>query len=300
MTKIVSVINLKGGVGKTTTTVQLAECLVSQHNMRVLVIDLDPQTNATIAMIGEDEWETLNEAKKTIYHLFLDKMNGKNEFDIKSSIFTNATNLNLPSLHLFASNINLIGIQDNLQKISDATSYSVNPMEVLKSVINNIKENYDYILIDCPPNLGFITQNGIEISDFYLIPTIPDKLSTYGIEQIISQIEKIRHNRTLKIKCIGLIWTKYYSSSRTHDQTLRNFPATFKRIFSNLNLPEAHIFKARIPQSDRTASAMDVDDTALSSNKPTFIKKYGSSSSGGQALYQYVISMTSEFIEYAN
>ena len=130
MTKIISIINLKGGVGKTTTTVQLAECLVSEFKKRVLVIDLDPQTNATIAMIGEDKWEELDRQNKTIYHLFIDKMNNTQTFDIHTALVKNATNLNLPDLHLLASNIKLIDIQDNLNKVSEATNYSMNPMEV--------------------------------------------------------------------------------------------------------------------------------------------------------------------------
>jgi chromosome partitioning protein len=71
---VVSLINLKGGVGKTTTTVQLAECLVSEHEKRVLVIDLDPQTNATISLIDESKWAELNERGQTIAQLFLDKL----------------------------------------------------------------------------------------------------------------------------------------------------------------------------------------------------------------------------------
>jgi chromosome partitioning protein len=74
MTTVVSVINLKGGVGKTTITVALAEFLVIEHGFKVLVIDLDPQTNSTVALIGEDEWKKRNESGRTLYHLFKDKL----------------------------------------------------------------------------------------------------------------------------------------------------------------------------------------------------------------------------------
>src|SRR4051794_26834139 len=83
---VVSLINLKGGVGKTTTTVQLAECLVSEFGKRVLVIDLDPQTNATISLIDETKWEALNNAGQTIAQLFLDKLENTTKFNLTSAV----------------------------------------------------------------------------------------------------------------------------------------------------------------------------------------------------------------------
>ncbi|GJD22716.1 hypothetical protein RIVM261_076720 [Rivularia sp. IAM M-261] len=84
MTTVVSIINLKGGVAKTTTTVQLAECLASEFSKKVLVIDLDPQTNATIALIGEERWEELDKQKQTLFHLFNDKFEETNRKRFKN------------------------------------------------------------------------------------------------------------------------------------------------------------------------------------------------------------------------
>lgn len=86
MAKVVSVINLKGGVAKTTTTVQLAECLASEFSKRVLVIDLDPQTNSTISLIDEDKWEELDAQGKTLFHLFNDKLQKTKKFDIEQAL----------------------------------------------------------------------------------------------------------------------------------------------------------------------------------------------------------------------
>lgn len=185
---VVSLINLKGGVGKTTTTVQLAECLASEFDKRVLVIDLDPQTNATISLIEEERWEELNNEGRTIFHLFEDKLEHTTQFDIEHAIQERVSNLNLKRLSLLPSSIRLIDIQDRMSEIPVRLGYSITPMEVLKSAIHPILDRYEYVLIDCPPNLGFITRNGIEISDYYLIPTIPDTLSTYGIPQIVRSI----------------------------------------------------------------------------------------------------------------
>jgi len=293
MTKIISIINLKGGVGKTTTTIQLAECLASEFSKKVLVIDLDPQTNATIALIGEDKWQEVSNLKQTLFHLFHDKLEQKSNFRIREALLSNVSNLKLQSLSLLASSIDLIDIQDHITDLPKKTGYAVNPMEVLKTAIYGELEQFDYVLIDCPPNLGFITRNGIEISDYYLIPTIPDILSTYGIPQIIKKIQNFKLERPqLKIQCLGLLITKFLSTSESHKRGLDNLPARFEAIFNELKIPSAPIFQTRIPQANATAEAMSFDD-----NQPTFKAKYGRTRSGDRYLYEYVIDLTKEFIE---
>lgn len=292
--KVVSIINLKGGVAKTTTTIQLAECLASEFSKRVLVIDLDPQTNATSALIGEEQWSILDEHYKTIFWLFEDKMKRTSNFEITQAIQTGVSNLKLPTLSLLASSIRLIDIQDDLHEISRKTSSMVGPMEVLKQCIFKYIDNYDYVLIDCPPNLGYITQNGLEVSDYYLIPTIPDKLSTFGIPQIINKTYQLANERHLKVKCLGLIYTKYSSNSIRHYTVMKlDFPSVFRKTFNNLNLPTPPIFETVMPQANATADAMDFNN-----KKTTFKSKYGTTVSGGQYLYEYVLKLTEEFKNY--
>jgi chromosome partitioning protein len=293
MTTVVSVINLKGGVAKTTTTVQLAECLASEFSKRVLVIDLDPQTNATIALIGEDRWEELEEQKQTLFYLFNDKLEQTSFFNIDKAIQSGVSNLKLSFLSLIASSIRLIDIQDRIRDISDKTSYSINPMEVLKTAVYHQLENYDYVFIDCPPNLGFITRNGIEISDYFLIPTIPDSLSTYGIPQIIKTIHDFKITRNLEIECLGLIITKYLSNSAAHLRGMYELPARFSNIFKNLQIPESPVFKTVMPQANSTSEAME-----FGANPSTFRQKYGRSKSGDRYLYEYVITLAQEFMQY--
>jgi chromosome partitioning protein len=292
---VVSLINLKGGVGKTTTTVQLAECLVSEFDKRVLVIDLDPQTNSTISLIEEESWEELNERGQTIFQLFHDKLEGTRRFDIRTAIQKGVSNLGLAKLSLLPSSIQLIDVQDRMAEIPVKMGYSITPMEVLKAAIHEVLGEYDYILIDCPPNLGFITRNGIEISDYFLIPTIPDTLSTYGIPQIIKSINRFSQERPLlKIRCLGLVVTKYYSRSEAHVRGLSNLPARFAKVFADLGLPTAPIFKTVIPLANTYA------DVPLYDNEPkTFREKYGRSKSGDRFLYQYVIDLTKEFMAHA-
>ena len=293
MTKIISIINLKGGVGKTTTTVQLAECLASEFSKKVLVIDLDPQTNATIALIGEDKWQEVTKLKQTLFHLFHDKLEKTSNFKIKEALLSSVSNLKLQSLSLLSSSIDLIDIQDHINDLPKKTGYAVNPMEVLKIAIYNELNQFDYVLIDCPPNLGFITRNGIEISDYYLIPTIPDILSTYGIPQIIRKIQDFKLERPqLKIQCLGLLITKFISTSESHKEVVRTLPARFDFIFKDLKIPSSPVFDTRIPQANATAEAMSFND-----NPSTFKLKYGRSKSGDRYLYEYVIDLTKEFIK---
>jgi chromosome partitioning protein len=294
MAKVISVINLKGGVAKTTTTVQLAECMADEFGKKVLVIDLDPQTNATIALIGEERWETLDENKQTLFHLFNDKLNRTHEFKMEDAIQRGVSNLQLSRLSLLPSSIKLIDIQDRIEDIANKTNFSINPMEVLKSAIHPHLGEYDYVLIDCPPNLGFITQNGIEISDYYLIPTVPDKLSTYGIPQIIKKINDLSSWRNLQIKCLGLIITKYVSISSVHSRTIEDMPARMKRYSQELNIGTPPIFKTVMPQANSTAEVMDFDKKFN-----TFNQKHGYSQAAGVPLHHYVTNLTKEFLLYA-
>ena len=283
---------MKGGVAKTTTTVQLAECLSSEFSKKVLVIDLDPQTNATIALIGEEEWKKVDQCGQTLFHLFNDKLEKTSIFNIKNALQNGVSNSKIQCLSLLASSIKFIDIQDRISEIPSKTGYAINPMQVLKTAIHTELANFDYVLIDCPPNLGFITRNGIEISDYYLIPTIPDTLSTYGIPQIIKSINSFKLDRPLQIQCLGLLVTKYSSNSKAHERRMKNLPAWFENIFNELGIPPSPIFDTWIPQANSTAEAMNFK------NKPsTFRDKYGSSKSGEKYLYQYVIDLTREFIK---
>ncbi|MBO0721627.1 MAG: AAA family ATPase [Blastocatellia bacterium] len=204
------------------------------------------------------------------------------------------SNLKLQGLSLLPSSIKLIDIQDRILDISNYTNFSISPIEVLKSAIHDYLNEYDYVLIDCPPNLGYITQNGIEISDYYLIPTVPDRLSTYGIPQIIKKINELSTWRHLKIKCLGLIITKYVLNSSVHTLMIKDLPARMKMIGQSLNLDSPRIFKTVMPQANATAEAMDYDKKFS-----TFSEKHGYSRSADMPLHHYVTNLTQEFLRYA-
>jgi chromosome partitioning protein len=295
MTHVVSFINLKGGVAKTTTLVQLAETLAFIKGKRVLVIDLDPQTNATIALMGETRWEAADEANQTVAQLFLDQIHDTHHFDVTRAIVRGVSNLNritipqgmelgpevtYPRIDLLPSSIRLIEAQDRMADISTRSHYTVSPMTVIRGALED------------RPNLGYITQNGLEVSDFYLVPTIPDKLSTYGIPQIVKTISGLQRARNLKIRCMGVLVTKYQTSSGIHKRGLEALPTLLERAFEGNGQTPAPLFEVRMPQANATAEAMDYD------RSPTnFRDKYGRGKSGGFSnLYELPMLLADEFI----
>lgn len=212
MCKIISFINLKGGVGKTTLLVATAEILAKEHNKKVLVIDLDPQTNATVMLISESKWKEANKNNKTLHQLFLDEIEGTEAFNIKESIIKNVSNIGqgIENLHLLPSSIDLIDICDEVSGLNTKNRI----VKILKKQIRQLEEGYDYILVDCPPNLGAITMSGIYLSNYYIVPVIPDILSTYGLNQIIKKInskarEIKRFDKDYNIEPLGIIINRY-------------------------------------------------------------------------------------------
>lgn len=217
MTKTISFINLKGGVGKTTLTVNIASILAKIHKKKVLVIDLDPQTNATVSLISQTQWKTINDIdKQTLFHLFSDKLNSTNDFNLNQAIVKDVAGIK--NLDLIPSSLNLVEIQD---RITDIGSKSfVSHIDVLKTELNPILKNYDYILIDCPPNLGAITLNGIIMSDYYIIPTTPDILSKIGISLITNRIDSFKTVRKdCTIELGGIVFTKVDYRTNLHSST---------------------------------------------------------------------------------
>lgn len=239
--KVISFINLKGGVAKTTTTVGTATVLAGEYGKKVLVVDLDPQTNCTTMLIGEEKWKELDDDNHTLAALFEDVINESDNFDMGATLQKNVSQIsNVEGLDLIPSSLKMIDIQDRLATIPQGKFFANNPTEIIKKALKPIINNYDYVLIDCPPNMGLITLNGLRISDAYVIPTIPDVLSTYGIPQIISRVSEFSDNIGEDIECLGIVATKVRGQSSLHSRTLEQLSrghdaALFETIFYENN-----------------------------------------------------------------
>lgn len=292
MGKVISFINLKGGVGKTTTTVALAEFLTFEFGKKVLVIDLDPQTNATILLIDQDTWKNANENNKTIYQMFFDELNKTKAFNINDAIIKNTTNLRggNKNLHLLPSSIDLIDISDRLSELDENHEINDKSIPILsKHLTQELIDEYDYVFIDCPPNLGLITLNGIYVSDYYVIPVIPDILSTYGIPQMITKMDattrKIKMlNPSCNLSELGIIISKMIKNSGMHKRTLSDLKDR-QNLSRNDSSYVPKLFNSIIYQRDSSSNIADFDQVIN-----TMKMKYSSN-------YNDYRNLTAEFIE---
>lgn len=267
MTHIVAVINLKGGVAKTTTTVALAETY-SAKGKRVLVIDLDPQTNSTLMLIGEQRWFELNGKGHTLAQLFKDAMDPDHKkFDLEAALQKKVSDVGAArTIDLLPSSLDLIDVQDKLASAPSGKFYSTNPIELLWRAVKAKLDDYDIVLVDCPPNLGIITLNGLRISHNYIIPTIPDHLSTYGIPQIVTRIGEFSKAISESIEPLGIVATKYQANSTVHNTVL-------KQLQDDEKIPV--VFESIIRQANSVAAAAE-----FQTYQRTLKQKYGSELAG--------------------
>jgi len=227
MARVLAVINLKGGVGKTTTTVALAEMLASEHKKKVLVVDLDPQTNATVMLIGEAAWLERNRQGGTIASLFRRAIEPTAPpFDLKRCVHEEASDVTTArTVDLVPSSLDLIDLQDRLVTASPRRFGVHSLVEILRRAIRTRLDDYDLVLIDCPPHLGLVTLNGLRIAEAYLIPTIPDVLSTYGIAQITRRVRDFASSSGARIAPLGIVATKWRAGVKVHQTTLERLRA---------------------------------------------------------------------------
>jgi chromosome partitioning protein len=271
---VISFINLKGGVAKTTTSVAVAEMLAKEHRKHVLFIDLDPQTNATINLIGEETWQEQNEKDQTLAQLFKDKLRPelKPKFDIAQAIVHGVSKIDggIARLDLLPSSIEFIEIQEKLPFVAMHGNYDVNPQDILRKALMPVIDRYDFVIIDCPPSLGIVTKNGLRFSTHYVIPTIPDIVSTWGIFQIVSNIASFAESINRKIKPMGIVATKVQGNS-LHSRIMADLGKG--RLFDgkDTELKQPPLFQNNIPQTVDTSRGADFE-----ANVNTFHKKYGS------------------------
>jgi chromosome partitioning protein len=191
MSKVVSFINYKGGVGKTTLAVEISAALAHHYNKKVLLVDVDPQTNATLYLITEMEWEDWQKNNGTMKDIFEAFMNNRN-LDVRKFIINNmqvSRAIRNGNLYLLPSHLELYNI--DLELASRFGSQGNKARSILRRALDGVKYNYDYVIIDCPPNLNLVTQNGIVASDNIVIILKPEFLSTIGIALIVRVINKI-------------------------------------------------------------------------------------------------------------
>lgn len=179
--KVVSFTNYKGGVGKTTLTVELAAAIADRCAAPVLIVDMDPQTNATLYLVEEREWRRWADERGTLKDLFDAALCGHPGFDLERIIMTFAGE-ERRYLHLVPSHLDLLLV--DLQLAARFGPESINAVSILKNALDPIRDRFDAVLLDCPPNLNLVTQNALVASDAYVIVAMPEYLSTVGLATI--------------------------------------------------------------------------------------------------------------------
>lgn len=192
--KIISVINYKGGVGKTTVTSNLASEM-ARRGKRVLAIDLDPQTNLTFSYMKVEQWKEQYEKDRTIkywFDLIIDSEMESEDSELSFKDLIVKKDIDLICSHLGLVNIDIelaAGLTGNTER--QRKSNYIKTYSYIKNEIRKLKNDYDVILFDCPPNFSIVTKNAIIASDYYLIPAKMDYLSTLGINQLRKHVDSL-------------------------------------------------------------------------------------------------------------
>ena len=222
MGRIIAIANQKGGVGKTTTAINLAACL-AEAGKKILAIDLDPQGNMTSGL-GVDK----NEVENTVYQLMLD------ECTIKESMVHTVVD----NLELIASNVNLAGAEIELLGIADKEY-------ILKNAVDYIKEDYDFIIIDCPPSLNMLTVNAMTTANTVLVQIQCEYYALEGLSQLIHTINLVQERLNPELDIEGIVFTMYDVRTNLSNQVVAN-------VKENL---DAKIYQTMIPRNIRLAEA---------------------------------------------
>ena len=255
--KRISIINEKGGVGKTTTSINLSACL-AEKGKKVLLIDMDSQGNTTSGFGFEK-----NELDKTVYEVLREEVSIEEAIIPVEECFEN--------LFLIPANRNLAGAEIELIGI-DEKEY------ILKKITDKLRRKYDYIIMDCPPSLSMLTINALTAATSVLVPIQCEYYALEGLSQLIHTIELVRDRLNKRLKIEGVVFTMYDARTNLSLQVVEN-------VKENLN---QNIYKTIIPRNVRLAEAP-------SYGKP--INLYDSRSTGAESyrlLAEEVISREGE------
>ena len=223
MGKVIAIANQKGGVGKTTTAINLAASLAVLEK-KVLIIDADPQANTTSGL----NFSPTDDQKRTLYEVLM------GEIDIHDALIQTE----IASMHVIPSHINLVGVEIELVEAPNRES-------ILKQKLDTLRNEYDFIIIDCSPSLGLITVNSLTAADSVIIPVQPEFFALEGLGKLLQTIRLVQGKPNPDLSIEGFVVTMFDGRTKVHNQVLGELKEHFKDmvfetiIQRNIRLSEA-------------------------------------------------------------
>ena len=211
MGKVIAIANQKGGVGKTTTAINLAASLAALEK-KVLIIDADPQANTTSGLNFSPD----NDEKRTLYEVMI------GELDVHNALIQTE----ISNLHMVPSHINLVAVEIEMLDAEDRES-------ILKKAIAPIRNEYDYIVIDCSPSLGLITVNSLTAADSVMIPVQPEFFALEGLGKLLQTIRLVQNGVNPDLTIEGFVVTMFDGRTKVHTQVLNQLREHFKDMVFN-------------------------------------------------------------------
>ncbi|MEA5472565.1 ParA family protein [Spirulina sp. 06S082] len=282
MASILTTINMKGGVGKTTLTVNLATCLVKNFAKRVLIVDLDSQISATLSVISPHDFSRLRKGRRTISYLidkvirpYISRKYSTEDMIVESVAEVAGLDLLPGDIELYdeytiAETLYKKATKEDITKFSEVWEHFESIL--IKSILMPVIDRYDLILIDCAPGYNLLTRSAIVSSNFYLLPARPEPLSLIGIQLLERRIEKLKkqYNPARDVNLLGIVFilSGGMFSGRYYNQVIQRIEQDFA---------ENKIFKNRVPMDVNVAKAVDnftpvVLNSPNSSGAKAFIK----------------------------
>jgi len=254
---------MKGGVGKSTTVASLAEVLASE-GVRVLVIDVDPQSNVSMMLAGQDRWIELKQRNQTIDEYFNQYVYGGEPRFFRDFVAHKVSDIQgEPPLDLLIATpefryIERHALEKWVSQGFDIRQLNTRFSRLTHSAIENVADSYDLVLFDCPPGISMFAEAAIELSEFIVIPTIADYVSRLGIFAFRKRALRAMEQRRFTDERIWTLITKYEKSNTLHQSEAAMLKDQF------------NVFDTRIPQAEQIARAAEWSD-----RKRTIDQKYG-------------------------
>lgn len=285
MGHVIATANMKGGVGKTTLSVNIATCLAKNHGKRVLVLDLDTQISATLSLMSPVDFAKLRKQRKTFRYLIDEIINPgkKRKYSINDIIQSGVCRLE--ALDLLPGDIDLYDefvvsemLHQQAVTIGEKDFETIwNRFErvLLAKVLEPVREQYDFIILDCAPGYNLLTRSALATSDFYILPAKPEPLSVVGIQLLERRIARLKESHEqetdINVQMLGIVFTMSNASLLSG----RYYKQVMNRV--NQDFGEERVFQTQIPTDVNVAKAVDsfvpaVLNTPTSSGAKAFIK----------------------------